>query len=171
MQHHFGTGSVFLTVTFDDENSVLMQVLSGVRIDDRAGEGDTVVSDEDLLERAGRRRALRLQYPGLAAINFKMKLQILMEEVIGWDMKNGRSTEKMGLFGDCQALSLAVEEQGRKTLHVHMTLYIEGYEKLRQEIFSRNGNPAKFRSLSKGALVGVAGGCIREVATRSTDSK
>ena len=30
MQHYLGSGSIFLTVTFDDDNSLPMQVLSGV---------------------------------------------------------------------------------------------------------------------------------------------
>jgi hypothetical protein len=33
MQHVFGTGSVFLTVSFDDNNCFLTQVLSGAQVD------------------------------------------------------------------------------------------------------------------------------------------
>jgi hypothetical protein len=33
VQHVFGTGSIFLTVSFDDDNCYLTQVLSGVQVD------------------------------------------------------------------------------------------------------------------------------------------
>ena len=68
MQHHFGMSSVFVTFTFDDENSLVMQVLSGEDIDDDTPTEN--LSDEQVLERANRRRELRIEYPGIAALNF-----------------------------------------------------------------------------------------------------
>ena len=64
MMHHFGMSSVFITVTFDDENSFLMQIMSGRTIDD-----DTPVnelSDQDVCNCAEGRRELRIKFPGLA---------------------------------------------------------------------------------------------------------
>ncbi len=54
MFHHDGMGSVFLTVTFDDENSLLIQVLSGVQVD--TGESIDDLSDEELAARAKKRQ-------------------------------------------------------------------------------------------------------------------
>jgi hypothetical protein len=62
-QHQFGFPSIFLTVTFDDENSIVMQVLSGVIIDDDLDLNE--MTDEDLADRAIKRRELRLKCPGL----------------------------------------------------------------------------------------------------------
>jgi Helitron helicase-like domain at N-terminus len=81
MQHHFGIPSVFLTVTFDDENSLLMQVMSGCTIDNYTDIQD--LSDVELAERASRRKELRLKFPGLGAQSFEMQLQIVMEVVVG----------------------------------------------------------------------------------------
>ena len=125
MQHHFGMSSVFCTTTFDDENSFLMQVMAGTEIDDDTPIED--LTDEELSKRAKLRRDLRLKYPGLAAMNFEMKLEILMSEVIGWDMEKNCSNGKTGYFGKPYAIFFAVEEQGRNTLHVHMMIWIEGY--------------------------------------------
>ena len=133
MQHHFGMSSVFLTVTFDDENSVLMQVLSDIEVDD--GEDSDSLSDVELSERAKRRRAIRLDYPGVAAMNFEVLFNILAEEVIGWDLKRNQPTDTPGFFGPIYALSFAVEEQGRKTLHGHMSLWIEGYRDIQHQVF------------------------------------
>jgi hypothetical protein len=33
IQHWFGMGSIFLTVTPDDENSLIVQIYSGIQID------------------------------------------------------------------------------------------------------------------------------------------
>ena len=141
MQHHFGMGSVFLTCTFDDENSLLMEVMSGDPMGDEVEED---LSDEEVTDRARKRRQLRIEHPGLAALNFEMLLDILLEEVIGWDRKRNKPMYKKvgkeevrvkGYFGDVFAMSFAVEEQGRKTLHVHMTLWIEGFKRLQDMYF------------------------------------
>ena len=144
MQHHFGMGSVFLTCTFDDENSLLMEVFSREESNDEATKK---MSDIEVTQRAKDRRSLRIQCPGIAALNFEMLLEILMEEVIGWDLKrNAPMVKKVGQkqvkvkghFGDVEALSFAVEEQGRKTLHVHMTLWVEGFKAIQSKYFFGN---------------------------------
>ena len=109
-----------------------MQVLSGINIDD--GVALDTLSHDDLVQRATQRKTLRLGFPGLAAINFEMLLHILTEEVVGWDMKRHSSTKKAGLFGVCYAFAMAIEEQGRKTLHAHMTLWIKGYKELKRNM-------------------------------------
>ena len=133
MQHYLGSGSVFLTVTFDDDNSLLMQVLSDKKVDD-----DTdleTLTDTDFRQRRRDRRQIRLKYPGVAAIHFEILLDILLEEVVGWSIRKDESTGVPELFGSCKALVFAIEEQGRKTLHVHMTIWIDQYKKLQRECF------------------------------------
>ena len=141
MQHHFGMGSVFLTCTFDDENSLTMEVLSRKSMGDAKAKDRT---DKDVIEMAKDRRALRIEYPGLAALNFEMLFEILMEEVIGWNCRdnvpytckrNGKDVRVQGYFGPVSAVSYAVEEQGRKTLHVHMTLWIDEFKDVQSKFF------------------------------------
>jgi hypothetical protein len=111
MQHHLGRGrgSVFITNTFDDENSLLMQVLHGEEINTDVNL--KTISDEELATRSSKQKELCMKYPGLAAKNFDMLLQIMMEEVIGWDMRKNWSTGKPGLFGICIAASLALKNK------------------------------------------------------------
>jgi hypothetical protein len=140
-QHHFGMPSIFLTVTYDDDNSFLLQVLSNTIVDD-----DTDVyslSDEDVEDRVRKRKSIRIQYPGLAAMSYQMLNKILFKEVIGWDSDTNSATEKPGLFGRCTAVALAVEEQGRKTLHGHITIWIEGFSDLQNRI--TQGKTAKIK--------------------------
>ena len=42
------------------------------------------------------------------------------------------------IFGHTKAVSLAIEEQNRKTLHGHMQIWIKGYQELRQKMFFGN---------------------------------
>ena len=133
MQHHFGQASVFLTATFDDENSFLMQVLTGELVDDV--EDIASLSDSELESRGVKRRTLRLNFPGIAAINFEILMDILVEEVVGWDRKKSCKMTQKGLFGEPFAFTYCVEEQGRKTLHAHMSIWIEGYARLQQALF------------------------------------
>ena len=137
MQHHLGMGSVFLTVTFDDENSVLILVYSGAGLQDENYED---LSDAKLAENVKNRRELRIKFPGLAAINFELLLEILMEEVVGWDCKNHCATGQPGFFGVPNGLSFAIEEQGRKTLHVHMTIWIALFKAIQRQYFFPRSN-------------------------------
>ena len=133
MHHHFGMGSVFLTVTFDDENSLLMQILSDIRVDNNEEVDD--LSDEELKKRAKKRSSLRIEFPGIAALNFEMMMDILVDEVIGWDTDGNCPNGKDGLFGKVKAMAYAVEEQGRKTLHAHFIIWIEEYDELQKMMF------------------------------------
>jgi hypothetical protein len=133
MQHHFGTPSLFLTVTPDAQNCFVMQVLSGDIVDD-----DTSIrtlSEENVNDRARRRKELRLSYPGLSAITFEMLLEIVMRDVVGWDMKNNTPSNVDGLFGRCVALTSAKEQQGRLDVHVHMSIWIQGFDDFRRKLF------------------------------------
>ena len=119
MMHHFGMSSVWLT-TFDDENSFLMQIMSGSRIDD-----DTPVdelTDQEVCNRAEGCCELRIKFPGLATLNFEILLEILMSEVIGWDMQKNCPNGKQGYCGYPEALNSGFEEQGRWTVHVYMSV-------------------------------------------------
>ena len=76
-----------------------------------------------------------MEFPGLTSINFEILFDILCEEVIGWSRRRKCATDEPGLFGKCLAMSGAFEEQGRKTVHGHMTLHIEGYREMQKNLF------------------------------------
>ena len=134
MMHHFATGSIFLTATFDDENSLLVLLLNGQEVSGKEGDLSDV-TEKKLQQEAAQRHEMRLEFPGLAAVNFELLFDILCEEVIGWDRRKKKPTEKPGLFGECFAVAIAFEEQGRKTVHAHATLWIKNYRKIQEQIF------------------------------------
>ena len=118
--HHFGPPAYFLTVSPDEETSFLMQVYTGVKID--GTEDIANLSDEQLFERSENRKQLRLKFPGMSAVCFEELLNIVLEEVVGVDVVNHEITGK-GLFGKLDAAMASIEEQGRKSLHVHILLW------------------------------------------------
>ena len=92
MQHHFGIASIWLTISFDDKNSWIMQVFSGIKVDD---DTDILTLTDDECHRCCiNRNKIRLEFPGIAALNFETLLEIVMEEVIGWDMRHSRAFKK-----------------------------------------------------------------------------
>jgi hypothetical protein len=91
-----------------------------------------------LASRAVERKQLRLNHPGLGALNFEALLELVSEEVIGWNMRDHVRTEDIGLFGECEGVAAAMEEQGRQTVHVHFSIWIKGFSKLRSQLFFGN---------------------------------
>ena len=140
MQHHFGIGSYFLTVSFDDDNSLLMQILHGELLDKIS---PSSMTDEELKKISDERTKIRLKFLGLASIHFEMLLNIVLTKIIGWDITKEKPTKKPGLFGECEAVSLAVEEQGRRTLHAHIIIWIKGHQNIVSNLFSNNNEEAR----------------------------
>ena len=103
-------GACFLTVTFDNENSLLIQVLSGEEVDN--DKDVTSLEDVEFRKRKRERRQICLQYPDIVALHFEILLNILVEEVMGWSMRENKPTSRPGIFGMCQAFCLTMEEQG-----------------------------------------------------------
>jgi hypothetical protein len=131
MYHHFGPPSIWLSFTPDDCNSHLMEIWSDVTVDD--GTDIPTLTDRQCKERCRARNKIRLDYPGLAALNFEACVEIVMMEVIGWNMNTNTRT-KIGYFGAVEGIYQGIEEQGRKTLHIHVQIWIEGYQVIQRQI-------------------------------------
>lgn len=132
MQHHKGLPAIFLTATFCDDQGFFMQVLSGEMIDD--GTEPDELSDDEHAERKKCRTLLRLDFPGVSSIHFEMLFHIVMEEVVGWSFRENKPTGKPGVYGEPEALTSAFEEQGRGTVHTHMSIWIKFFGDLRDQL-------------------------------------
>jgi hypothetical protein len=66
---------------------------------------------------------IRLNHPGAYSLEFQSVMQILMECMLRWDVKNKTARGK-GILGTVAAISAADEEQGRKTLHCHWQIWV-----------------------------------------------
>ena len=64
-------------------------------------------------------------------------LNIIIEEVLGWDISKGHRY-KTGMFGDTEAFLIAIEEQGRSTLHGHIQVWIRKFFEIREKLHSNS---------------------------------
>ena len=121
LTHHFGCPKVLFTISFDDSLDIRILPLSGKNdvlpwISSLAG-----VSPQELCSAMDDLKATRYKYPGICALNFEALLDIVIEKIVG------DNDLKIGIFGNLAAYGVAVEEQGRKTLHAHILVYILGW--------------------------------------------
>jgi len=50
--------------------------------------------------------------------------------ILNWNVENGESFKDCGFFGKTEAFCIATEEQGRKTLHAHILVWLKNWNKL-----------------------------------------
>ena len=120
------------TVSFD--------VPLDIRILPLSGKEDTLhwisslsdLSPTDLAEEMEILKAFQFKYPGICALNFERLLDIVFNKLVG------DNDLKTGIFGKLAAYGLAVEEQGRKTLHAHILVYMVGWKSLLWQQKSQN---------------------------------
>jgi hypothetical protein len=91
---------------------------------------------------------LRQDYPGLCALEFNEITNLIIDHVLGWDRENKTSKEQGGAFGKLKAWSTAVEEQGRKTLHHHWILWVEGWSDLMKCMHAQDEPTRKTASIA-----------------------
>lgn len=87
-------------------------------------------SDEDCIFDYKLRCEQRTTFPGASAFDFASILSIVIANILGWDEENGVAFTEGGAFGKLDGFGGAIEEQGRKTLHAHMLLYIKALARL-----------------------------------------
>lgn len=122
----FGLPTGLLTVTPDDSDNFNMYVYKNEEIDFvsmlHSSECEGIKSYLSDCEQ------IRLNFPGYAELEFENVMDIVINDILGWDCENGRGTVDGGLFGDLNAWFLAVEEQGRKTLHGHFLIWTKDWD-------------------------------------------
>ena len=117
MAAYFGLSSVMFTVSPDDRMNLQIRVYTRPRKDVKLPDltNNNINAHTLLTNFVIDCQELRTKYPGLCAIDFQNVLNIVIEDIIGFDNKNNK-----GLFGVVEAYCSAVEEQGCKTLHTHI---------------------------------------------------
>jgi hypothetical protein len=122
-----GKPSLFITINPDDTGSLLVHMLRpGGQIDDAI---------PPLTVRA----AYLTHYPGASALAFERFLDVLIGVILGWDDVSKSATAVGGLFGHPRAFFMAIEEQGRLSLHDHILLWLHGHDQLRERLLQPGG--------------------------------
>ena len=111
----YGLPCVLFTITPEDSINFRIRVIakdinSPVTEHD---DPDVLAEDKELFTFVTHCASLRSNYPGLCAIDFEILLNITIKHILGWDIKNESNIKGVGMFGDLDAFSLSIEEQGR----------------------------------------------------------
>ena len=84
------------------------------------------LSDTKILADFKTRQDFRSDFPGLCAEEYSRIVDLVVKHLFSWDEASQSSTG-MGLFGNVEAWCLATEEQGRKSLHGHILLFMKDW--------------------------------------------
>lgn len=131
----FGPPSIFFTISPCDECTIKVKLLATLTPQKLPS---TDWSEEEYEVDLKLRQDLRYKHPGLCAMEFEHIMLIIIEDLIGWDLKKKRANGRNGVFGKVLAVSEGCEEQGRKTLHSHLQIWIEGFNDIRRNLFHEN---------------------------------
>jgi hypothetical protein len=98
------------------------------------------MSDPECLADFKFRSECRVEHPGLCAEEYETVLKLVIKHLVGWDDDLGSSNGEGGIFGKPEAYAVATEEQGRKTLHMHILVWIKNWNALLMRLLRRR-NP------------------------------
>jgi hypothetical protein len=85
---------------------------------------------------------IRLKNPGACSLEFKSVMQIVVECILRWDIKEKTSKGK-GILGTVLAFFAADEEQGRKTLHRHWQIWVKEIDETLRNCLFHEGDTAR----------------------------
>ena len=145
--HSYGDMCYFLTVTPDEENNIVLQVYSGSDIDLSCKKDLSKVDTSVLRDKAVLRQKLSCKYPGYSSYYFEQVVDMVVLDIIGWDVSRGKPCPNGGFFGVPDAYIGAVEEQGRSRLHIHFGVWVKDVNVIRECAFSGKVSDALFRLL------------------------
>jgi hypothetical protein len=125
LTHHFGCAKVLFTVSFDDSLDIRILTLSG-KTDTLAWiETLKTLPPDEISQHMDLLHSIRLTYPGICALTFEYLLDLVLEKIVAG-----------GVFGKLDAYGVAVEEQGRKTLHAHILVFVSGWNQTLRDLHS-----------------------------------
>ena len=131
----FGIPTLFLTVTPDDGNSFRLEVY----VRGRNSELPTLSDPGEVIDsNVAQTLKWRQEFPGLCSFEFEQITSVIIDHILGWDVDINRSKQNGGIFGKVKAWCAAVEEQGRKTLHHHWLLWVDGWTELLADLYSES---------------------------------
>ncbi len=122
MAAKYHSAAIFIAVTSNETGNATVAYFSG----DLNKENLEKVSLNDIPSNACRIK-IAGKDPVACDLFFTNILEIVIEQMIGFDMKSKLPKQKGGLFGVPQAFVGGIESQGKGTLHVHMIVFLAGF--------------------------------------------
>ena len=97
---------------------------------------EILLDEERCLADFNARKKWRTDHPGACVTEYESMIQIVVQILIGWDQ--GNHTGNNGIFGTPEAYADCCEEQARYTLHSHISVWVEGFNKVRNLLYHEN---------------------------------
>ena len=98
------------------------------------------MSNDDCIADLKLRSKRRLNYPGACSLEYQNLKEIIIETLFNWNKKE-QKPHGPGIFGTVVAFAAADEEQGRKTLHMHVQLWVKDVNpQLRGDLYHKSPN-------------------------------
>ena len=98
------------------------------------------MSNDDCIADLKLRPKRRLNYPGACSLEYQNLKEIIIETLFNWNKKE-QKPHGPGIFGTVVAFAAADEEQGRKTLHMHVQLWVKDVNpQLRGDLYHKSPN-------------------------------
>ena len=129
----FGLPTGLLTVTPDDSDNLNMYIYK--MADEKVISKLHNQGIDEINKYLSDCEQIRLDFPGYATFEFEKVIQIVIANIFGWDVDGSCSSPDGGIFGKLKAWFLAVEEQGRKTLHGHFLIWTEGWDLILKQAY------------------------------------
>ena len=147
MIQRFGLPAVMFTITPEDSMNFRIRIMA------KGSNGEqnppTVNNNHEVLcDFVTDCAKLRSKYPGFCSFDFEQVIAITVRHLLGWDNDKKVNIENVGLFGDLDAWTYTVEEQGRKTLHAHFLLWVKDWRSLINGL-ANDGTRAAFENHAK----------------------
>ena len=137
----FGLATGLLTVTPDDSDNFNMYIYKTEEEDFTTKLQSPDCSD--VKEYLSNCEQIRFDFPGYAKFEFENVMDIVITDILGWDCENSCAIRDEGLFDDLHAWFLAVEEQGRKTLHGHFLIWAKNWDSIIDGAYMYSGTTSE----------------------------
>jgi hypothetical protein len=125
----FGLPCIFLTVSPDDLRNyrIIVYALNDGSVKPNGSVDVKELSDDQIVADFKVRQQARFDHPGLCAEEYERIMELVIKHLFNWDETKQKS-KGVGLFGEVLAWCIATEEQGRKSLHGHILLFIKDWQ-------------------------------------------
>ncbi len=131
----YGAPSLFFTASPCDECSSWVKLLATCTTQHLP---DVSWSSEQCLSDLQPRQHLGQSHPGVCAMEFENIIQIVIRDLIGWDLKKRVGRCDGGIFGLVEALAEFCEDQARKMLPSRMMTWVKSFNVVRNLLFSED---------------------------------
>jgi hypothetical protein len=129
----FGLPCIFLTISPDDCRNYRILVYALDNKTEKLEVNVNDLSDDQIVADFKIRQQARFDHPGLCAEEYERIMELVIKHLFNWNEEEQKSMG-VGLFAEVLAWCIATEEQGRKSLHGHILMFIKDWMRIMRRL-------------------------------------